>query len=456
MTASVMVPGGTQTYAGLLRTSIGRDFRQTLREPGGGLGYPFLAPGSAAYPDVLWDWDSWTSNWALRQIALDAEDPELVEEIRPYERGCILNFLSCPTAWTGWLPISLGRGEFKPPPDLRRCNLHKPCLAQHAAFLVRQDGGDIEWLRPHFPRLAAFVQFWLNHHTHRPTGLVRWYDDHAIGVDNDPCTYGRPVESSGSIFLNCLMVRELEEVAWLAALLGLEGSASAFVQDAARLREAIREHCWDEWTGFYYSVDLNIRRSVDPLPQDWGSNWGLHCGYPPDWDCLIQRIGVWSGFLALWAGVATPQQARRMAAEHYSNPATFGAVYGVRTLSRMEKMYNLRPMGNPSSWLGPVWGISNYLTWSGLVRYGLVEEARDLALKTVALFGRDLERFAALHEYYEPDSGEPVMNRGFQNWNHLVLNMLAWLEERPCVREIQVSSLGARGDFSGMSPRPEI
>ena len=46
-----------------------------------------------------------------------------------------------------------------------------------------------------------------------------------------------------------------------------------------------------------------------------------------------------------------------------------------------------------------------------------------------------LERFGALHEYYLPDNGEPVLNRGFQNWNLLVLNMAAWLEGKEVVEE---------------------
>ena len=36
------------------------------REAGGALKYPFLAPGSNQYLDMLWDWDSWLSNIALR------------------------------------------------------------------------------------------------------------------------------------------------------------------------------------------------------------------------------------------------------------------------------------------------------------------------------------------------------------------------------------------------------
>jgi len=109
-------------------------------------------------------------------------------------------------------------------------------------------------------------------------------------------------------------------------------------------------------------------------------------------------------------------------AEHYRQDA-------------MGKMYNVRGTGNPSSWLGPIWGIANYLTFRGFVRYGLDDAARDLAIKTIRLFGRDFGHFGALHEYYQPENGEPILNRGFQNWNYLVLNMIAWLENTPVVEE---------------------
>ena len=87
-----------------------------------------------------------------------------------------------------------------------------------------------------------------------------------------------------------------------------------------------------------------------------------------------------------------------------------------------------------------MWGVSNYLTWRGLVNYGFRQEAEELALKTVNLFGRDFERFGALHEYYQPENGEPILNPGFQNWNYLVLNMVAWLQgDEP------VAEFGMRG-----------
>lgn len=252
--------------------------------------------------------------------------------------------------------------------------------------------------------------------------------DHLIGVDNDPCTYYRPDRSSGSIFLNCMMYKELQAMSYLAQRLGFNEIKADYDRDAQQLRAAIQEHCWDERDGFFFSVDLNLK----PVNTD---QWAYHIGAQRHWECLIQRIDVWSGFLAMWAGIATPEQAQRMVQEHYKNTRTFSSPYGIRTLSKLEKMYNVKASSNPSSWLGPVWGISNYMVWRGLVEYGFEEDARDLATKTVTLFGRDYEKTGTLHEYYQPENGEPILNGGFQNWNYLVLNMIAWMDGRPTVRE---------------------
>ncbi|HBE04028.1 MAG TPA: glycoside hydrolase family 37, partial [Spirochaetia bacterium] len=362
------------------------------------------------------------------QILLELGDKNENEYAEKYEKGCVLNFLTL-GGKDGWIPISVGRltdiNAVKPR-NIYEQNMHKPCLAQHAAFLVKLDNGDAEWLRDKFYYLQTFINNYRNHHRHR-CGVYYWQTDRAIGVDNDPCTYFRPPGSSGSIYLNCLMYKELKALYYLCTCLNLDDTGKQYLKDAEILKNAILEHCWDERDGFFYSVDLNLL-SNDKVET-------LHSGQPRDWDCLIQRIGVWSGFLALWAGVATKEQAERIVTGHYRNSKTFYAQFGVRTLSKMEKMYNLRASGNPSSWLGPVWGVSNYLTFRGLVKYGFTDDARDLAEKTIRLFGRDLERFGALHEYYQPENGEPALNRGFQDWNYLVLNMIAWYEGSHIIEE---------------------
>ena len=58
-------------YKKICRYYIYREMKGMYREPGKALKYPFLAPGSNQYLDMLWDWDSWLSNIALRQILFE-------------------------------------------------------------------------------------------------------------------------------------------------------------------------------------------------------------------------------------------------------------------------------------------------------------------------------------------------------------------------------------------------
>ena len=197
-------------YIKALRAYIQKDYREMYREKGGVFPYGFLTPGSKAYDDVLWDWDSYLSNVALKQILADVgADPG---EAEAYEKGCVLNYLSF-TGSDGFMPIAVVRDADLAtlrPADIYRENMHKPVLAQHAAFLVRYGDGDVEWLRNDFLKLQFHINNYINHHKHQPTGLFYWQTDKMIGVDNDPCTFYRPDGSSASIYLNCLMVKALE------------------------------------------------------------------------------------------------------------------------------------------------------------------------------------------------------------------------------------------------------
>jgi putative isomerase len=428
-------------YRELIRSSIIRDYPGMLHEPTGALAYPFVTPGSV-YAKELWDWDSWLSDVALCQIMIDQGQQADRQRMLSYGRGCVLNFLAAAKS-DGEMPIRI---QVNPKSTTRPVaaattranpsNIHKPVLAQHAAMLVKLDNGNAEWLRAQFPVLQAFERKYRQEQFHAPTGLYFWKDDLAIGVDNDPATFFRPFNSSASIFLNCLMYRELLAMGYLSRSLQLgHDVTSEYEQQADALKAAIQKQCWDDRDGYFYSVDLNLR-PVTNKPGDYlDSHFVLHKGHPRDYDCLIQRIEGWTGFMAMWSGVATPEQAGRMVAERLKNTKTLAAPFGIRTLSKMEKMYGLYASSNPSNWNGPVWGISNYVVFRGLVKYGFEAEAREMADKTIELFGRDFEKNGALHEYYNPDTGEPIMNKGFQNWNYLVMNMIAWEDGRTIVEE---------------------
>ena len=390
------------------------NYRKMLREPDGLLKYQFLVPGSV-YENSLWDWDSWLANIALRQFVTD--------DISAYEKGSILNFLEVMDE-NGRTPIVIIPQLMHPDVhNTKESNIHKPCLVQHAAFLVKCDNGDAAWLRPHFAKLKLFVDQYIQNFRHE-NGLYYWYDDAAVGVDNDPCTFYRPNKSSASIYLNCLMYKELLALCYIGAC--LDEDVTTYQAEADHLKTAVQTYCYDEKDGFYYSVDLNLL-PIDPN--------GKHVGCPRHWDCLIQRIGVWSGFMAMWSGIATPEQAKRMVEENLLDEKGFWAPFGVRTLSKYEKMYRIVASGNPSCWLGPIWGISNYMVFRGLVKYGFDDVARELANKTISMFTADIDKTGVLHEYYDPESGEPVINPNFQNWNLLSINMGAWLDGEEIVEE---------------------
>lgn len=416
-------------WARLLEEHILTHCELMTREAAGQLAHPYTvpsAPGSPFYSSALWDWDSWSISIVLGQVELVSGRPGY---FAPYEQGSIYNFLEHTDA-DGVMPIQLTPDGRLTHRDASRDgafaeNMHKPVVAQHAALLAQRGAGG-EWIRPHLPTLERFVDRYLESHTHADTGLAYWQTDFAVGVDNDPAVFYRPDKSTAAVLLNSLLYRELLALAYLLEEIGEPQQAIRRRRQASALAEAMTAHLWDERDGTFYSADIGLR-PVDV--EDW-----LHRGAPRSWASIPLRIDGWSSFLPLWAGLASDEQAARMV-ERIRDTRTFQATYGVRTLSRLEKMYNLGASNNPSNWLGPVWGISNYLVFRGLVKYGFDDDARALAEKTVRLFGRDLEATGGLHEYYHPDSGDPIMTKGFQNWNFLVLNMLAWLEDRPVVFE---------------------
>jgi len=402
---------------------------QMTREPSGILTHPYTVPSSPDspyYSDALWDWDSWFISVVMGQIEADLGEPG---RFGAYEEGTIRNFLDHTDA-DGVMPILLKPGGPLLHGDPSRAagfteNMHKPVIAQQAALLARRRG-NVDWLVDDLPVIEKFLERYLESHIHAETGLAYWQTDFAVGVDNDPSVYYRPNRSTASIYLNSLLYRELLAYGSLLEDVDRLPDANRWRGRAQDLADAINTHLWDERDGTYYSADLALRE-IDA--DDW-----LHRGAPRAWSSVLLRIDNWSSFLPMWAGIASQAQAERMRGRLLDR-RTFRAGYGVRTLSQLEKQYDLRASNNPSNWLGPVWGISNYLVFRGLAKYGFTDDARAVAEETVTLFGRDLETTGSLHEYYHPDTGEPIMTRNFQNWNFLVLNMIAWLEDRPVVAE---------------------
>lgn len=426
-----------QDYVPTIQKYLTQEYKSMFREPSGSLKYPFIVPGSEQYPNILWDWDSWWTDVAIRQILLNVNSEKESQNAVIYEKGCVLNFLEY-GGMDGWIPFNIvpGSGSRR---DMKNAiiegwgnlfdnNMHKPCLAQHAAFIIQNEGGDAEWLREKFYYLQSFVDAYYHHYRHRPTGLYVFANDKGTGTDNDPTQYYRPPHSTATPYLNSLMYKELLAMNYIAKQLDLPEIAIWYQKRAEELKTAMRDKSWDPLLGYYFSVDVNL------LPVD-GRRTRFHVGMPRHYDSLLMRFFTWTGFCTMWAGIATPEQAEIMVETHFADTTNLNSPFGIRTLSKQEKMYYVGGSGNPSSWLGPIWVVSNYMTFKGLIDYGFEKQAREIASETIVLLGRDIQKSGAMHEYYLPSNGEPVLNKGFLNWNCLVLNMIAWMQNEKVVWE---------------------
>ena len=82
-------------------------------------------------------------------------------------------------------------------------------------------------------------------------------------------------------------------MAFIAGKLGNTEDGENFKKRAAALAQAVNTILWDEKDGFYYDRNEKTGESI--------------------------RIKSIAGFLPLWAGIATPERAKRLVQEHLTN-----------------------------------------------------------------------------------------------------------------------------------------
>ena len=393
-----------------------------LKEPHSFIHYPFIDPGSV-YDGNVWDWDSYWSVYGLLPIAAKQGNKAFLDRVVEHAKGNVRNFFDHQLE-DGYIPMMIEVADW-PEPYLNmkhkegiKMNMHKPFLASQIC-LISDFIDDYSWAIEFAEGLKGYFKHYRDNYYNENAGLYIWHDDIMIGMDNDPASFGRPQDSTANIFLNSFMIRELESYGRYLLAIGDKEEVTAVISHRDALEAAIQAECWDKRDQFFYSVDVDIKTRKF----DW-----FHQGLGVFWKTLPIKIRVWSGFLPMAMGFATPDQAAALV-EHWKDEATFYSDYGIATLAKDEKMFDLSVTNNPSNWLGPVWLVANYLVFSGFLKYGYLEEAREMCQNTLTLLGQDLENTGELHEYYDPYTGKPIMNAGFVNWNMLALNMVDELEK---------------------------
>lgn len=412
-----------EKYTQLIENYIFSKVPRVLKNPYKAIEYPFIDPGEG-YEGNLWDWDSYFTAYALFLLVkkYGEERPARAgipaEKAEEHAKGCVKNFLAAQCA-DGYVPVMMtGDGEFcdffvREHNRGVKVNQTKPFLCQ-AALNACEFSEDYSWFDRE--KLLKYLEYYEKNQRDEKTGLFFWQDDIMIGIDNNPTAYFRPPRTSADIYLNSFMAVEYEAAYKIFSALRDE-RADELKARGEKLKEAINEYLWDERDGIYYSGDLSYYRT-----QLQAGNFRFHEGLERSWKIMPMRIVFWGCFLPLYAGIADEKKAARLAGKLQNENVV--ARYGVRTLAADEPMYNLEKTSNPSNWLGAIWGISNYCVWKGLKRYGKSELAESLRLKTVELYGKNLEKYGDFFESYQPDSGEPNLHPGFLSWNLLIADML--------------------------------
>ena len=139
--------------------------------------------------------------------------------------------------------------------------------------------------------------------------------------------------------------------AHLASLVGDQAGEHRWAREAERFRRAVDEAFWIPGRGCYALALDGRKQQVDALASNQG-----HC---------------------LWAGLPDADKAAQVA-EHLLSPALFSG-WGVRTLATTEGRYNPVSYHN-----GSVWPHDNGLIVAGLVRYGHLEAAQQVATGLLA------------------------------------------------------------------------
>jgi putative isomerase len=252
------------------------------------LKHEYLVPAGPYFQ--LFDWDMYFMGVALSYDGVGKPVSTSVEDF--------LEFVDEYANWQGYTPREIAPNALWALPEM--C---KPFLAQ-AALRASLTMRDFEWLRgengasreSNYVKLAHTLNFWEN--TRRsPDGLFRWYNGVESGVDNNPAVSDKPAEVTDGVDLQGYIYRAYLALAVLAQKLGKSDDVAKYKQRAEALSRLVRQRMWSEKDGMFLNIDA--------------------------WTDKLVRVKTWTNFVPRWAGIATPEQAKRMIAQHLVDPKEF-------------------------------------------------------------------------------------------------------------------------------------
>ncbi len=373
--------------------------KQVVKEPSGFIKYPYLIP--AGFYSQLWDWDA----FFMANHFISKGQPEYMKNwVLTFSQGIDENgyVAGCMTTKG---PRQAYSGKFA----------MKPFLSQ-GAYQYSKATGDWEWLRPIYDSLNHVLDYRRATQLDSISGLYFWEIAMQSGADNNPALnyFKDDTRSFISVDATAFQYGEILAQAAIAAKLGKKDDAEQLLKEAAGIKKALNEICWNEEDGCYYNVDRDTRRQY-------------------------KRIG-YSTFVPLVYKMAPEAYGKRMIEKYMLSEDHMKSPYGFRSLSKADVDYNNRNIIIPfSNWQGPIWGITSYIYSIGLHNSGFDKDIAWMAEAVGSLMVKDLDDYGTMHETYSAETGEPLAPsnfkyrtpdgriQGFVSWNLCMENILEGL-----------------------------
>ncbi len=287
----------------------------------------------------------------------------------------------------------------------------KPFLSQ-IAMLIFNAYGEKDWIldNHYFSRLQKYLDYWLVDMDGNSNGLSEWMSAPHTGMDNqhERCGWWLDRFCEG-VDLNCYLVRECQAFAQLALMKGKTDLSDLYLKKSGELSSRIGSMMWDDSEGFFFDHNARLGEPIMSRHASWASTINNDPGE-------LIRVKSVSAFTALWAGVATQEQAHRMVHEHLFNPREFWTPYPLAALAKSERWYSQdflhADLG--CNWRAKVWIPTNYMAYHGLRRYGYHQLASMLAQAT-----QSLVKMSGNREYYDAENGQGCGLDPFWGWSLL-------------------------------------
>ena len=189
--------------------------------------------------------------------------------------------------------------------------------------------------------------------------------------------YGANTHHFAAVCLNSLLYKTEKDFEHISIVLGREPEAKAWNQRAQQRKEKMQSFLWDEKRGLFFDYDFEKRQRSDYVYA--------------------------TTFYPLWAGWATPEQAKRVVENIGMLEQAGGLVMSTRDTG--------------AQWDFPfAWAPLELLAVEGLRHYGFKKEADRISTKFVSMVIEDFQRDRTIREKYNAvtRSSELAVTSGYR------------------------------------------